>query len=133
LYGVKKTKVCFETQIAQYVINSTGGHHHQNVKIQGTNKKVLSLGTLFWNTKTLSHTIQKIQTKFLGSRSNFKVTRSGGKKIMEPTERSCHNEHTCEIWKPYHLPFKRYSKCEIFKRVSQTTRWRSGGKKLWYQ
>jgi hypothetical protein len=26
-------------------------------------------------------------------------------------ESSCHKEHTYEIWKPYHLPFKRYGQC----------------------
>jgi hypothetical protein len=45
--------------------------------------------------------------KFLKSGSNFKVkvTRS---KTLVPSGRSCHKEHTYEIWKPYHLPFKRY-------------------------
>jgi hypothetical protein len=42
-------------------------------------------------------TIQNIwpKSKFLKSRSNFKVTRS---KIIVPLESSCHKEHTYEIW-----------------------------------
>jgi hypothetical protein len=31
--------------------------------------------------------------------------------ILVPIERSCHKEHTYEIWKPYHLQFKRYGQC----------------------
>jgi hypothetical protein len=84
----------------------------QDFKIYGSNIKVLSQGTCIWNTKALSLTIQKIWTKwkFLKSGSNFKVkvTRS---KITVPLERSCHKEHTYEISKPYHLPFKRYGQC----------------------
>jgi hypothetical protein len=65
--------------------------------------------------KSLSLAIQKIwpMLKFLKSGSNFKVkvTRSN---ILVPIERSCHKEHTYEIWKPYHLPFKRYGQCQSF-------------------
>jgi hypothetical protein len=32
-------------------------------------------------------------------------------KYLVPIERSCHKEHTYEIWKPYHLSFKRYGQC----------------------
>jgi hypothetical protein len=37
-------------------------------------------------------------------------------------ERSCHKEHTYEIQKPYHLPFKRYGQCQSFQNVGQMSR-----------
>jgi hypothetical protein len=82
----------------------------QYFKIYAFNIKVLSQGTCIWNTKALSLTIQKIwlKLKFLKSGLKVKVTRS---KIMVPLECACHKEYTYEIWKPYHLPFKRYGQC----------------------
>jgi hypothetical protein len=39
------------------------------------------------------------------SRSNQEV------KITVSIEMSCHKEYTYEIWKPCHLPFKKYGQC----------------------
>jgi hypothetical protein len=66
--------------------------------------------TYVWNTKALSLTIRKIwpMLKFLKSGSNFKVTRS---KHLVPIERFCQKEQKYKIWKPSHLPFKRYGQC----------------------
>jgi hypothetical protein len=120
--------------------------HRQDFKIYGSNIKVLSQVTCTWNTKALSLTIQKIwpKLKFIKSGSNFKVKvkNYGTIRIMVtyhykvlvirntnlvPIKRSCHKEHTYEIWKPYLLPFKRYGQCKSFWKVGQTSR--SQGKK----
>jgi hypothetical protein len=45
---------------------------------------------------------------------------------MVPIERSCHKEHTYEIQKPYHLPFKRYGQCLSF--ADRQTNRRTGKK-----
>jgi hypothetical protein len=50
---------------------------------------------------------------------------------MVPLESSCNNEHTYEIRKPYHLPFKRYGQCSSFWKVGQISR--SRGQNVWYQ
>ena len=75
----------------------------------GTERKVMSLEIHMCNKKALSLLIQKLwsRLKFLKSRSNskVKVTRS---KILVSLERSCNKAYTCEILKPYHLPFKSY-------------------------
>jgi hypothetical protein len=31
-----------------------------------------------------------------------------GSEIEVPTDRSCHKEHSCEIWKPYYIPITTY-------------------------
>jgi hypothetical protein len=38
-------------------------------------------------------------------------SRSGGQKLKLPVQKSCHMEHTYEIWKPYQSTFKRYYLC----------------------
>jgi lauroyl/myristoyl acyltransferase len=87
------------------------GQGHK-IKSYNTNKKVLSWGRHILNMKALSLAIQKIwpMLTFLKSGSNFKVkvTRS---KILVQIERSCHNKHTYDTWKPYHFSFKRYDQC----------------------
>jgi hypothetical protein len=90
-------------------------------KIYSSNIKVLSQGTCIWNSKALSLTIQNIRPKlkFLKSGSNLKVTKS---KIMVPLESSCHKEHTYEIWKHNHLPFKIYGQFKSFWKMDQTSR-----------
>jgi hypothetical protein len=87
----------------------------QDFKIYGSNTKVLSQVICIWNIKALSLTMLTIQNiwpmlKFLKSGSNLKVKVTWSK-ILVPLESSCHKEHTYEIWKPYHLPFKRYGQC----------------------
>jgi hypothetical protein len=37
-----------------------------------------------------------------------KFVKLQGQKMLVPIERSCNKEHTYEIKKPYHLPFKIY-------------------------
>jgi hypothetical protein len=98
--------MCYETQMPPYEANSrvaiivkTQG---QDFKIYGSNTKVLSQVTCIWNMKALSLTIQIIwpKLKFLKSGSNFKV-KVRRSKILVPIKRSCHKEHTYEIWQPY--------------------------------
>ena len=55
---------------------------------------------------------------------------------MVPSERSCHKEHTCQIWKPYSDGKKSYKQTksvteEIFP-ICQRWRSRSRAKNLWY-
>ena len=64
------------------------------------------------NIKAPSLRIKKLwpMLKFFKSRSKVtvKVTCS---KFMIPSERSCHKEHSCQIWKPYLLRWKSYTQC----------------------
>jgi hypothetical protein len=85
---VSKHKCPHTRQIVKVAIVKIQG---QDVKIQGTNRKVFTQGTCIWNTKALSITIQKIwpMLKFLKCRPNFKVKRS---KNMVPIEMSCHKK-----------------------------------------
>ena len=63
-----------------------------------------SQGIHICNIKAISLLVRKLwqRLKFFKSRSNFKVkvTRS---KFMVPSERSCHKQYTCAIWKLYLL------------------------------
>ena len=96
------------------------------VKNYGTMWKVLSWGIHMGNMKALPVVVFKLwpMLKFLKRRSKFKVkvTRS---KIVEPCERSCHNEYTCEIWKPYVLWYLSYGQCKSFSKVGPSSRSRS--------
>ena len=54
------------------------------------------------NMKALCLMVRKLRAElmFSKSRSKVKITCS---KFMVPLERSCHAEHTCQIWNPYVL------------------------------
>jgi hypothetical protein len=107
--------------------------------------------------KNLSLTIQKIwpMIKFYKCGSNFKV-KVRRSKIMVPIERNCHKENIYEIWKPLSLTIQKIqSMLKVFEKwfklihityhskdmvnvksfwkLGQTSKWRSQGKKCWYQ
>jgi hypothetical protein len=95
-------------QIPKVAIIITTQDQSKNVKIQGTNKKVLSQRPCIWNTKAILLTIQQIWTMY------FKFQGQGLGQRVE-IGRSCHKEYTCEMWKSYHLPIKRNGQCKFLK------------------
>ena len=103
------------SEMPLYEANSRGGHQCLNPKSRCQNLRFQHKGLVTRNMKCKSpityHSKDMANVeKILESGSNFKVkvTKS---KVMVPLESSCHKEYKYEIWKPYHLPFKRYGQC----------------------
>ena len=82
-YSAKTRCVC-ETQMHPIMANSKDGQGHKD-KYLDTSRKILSQEMLTCNMKALALTVPTPRS------------RSQGKKIMVPKERSYHKEYSCEI------------------------------------
>ena len=92
-------------------------------KINGTIGKASSYGTRMPDIKALPLSTNELWPMFKFFKSRSKVTvKVKCSKFMEPSERPCHEEYTCHIWKPYLLAQTSYDQCwKFFKSRSKVT------------